>query len=505
MKIRFTYLLLTLLVTGVRAQNAFITDSLDTYVAREMSRWKIPGVAVAIVKDGKPVVIKGYGIREDGKPGKVDENTLFQIASNTKLFTATCVSLLNTQKRLSLDDKVTTWLKDFKLYDSLTTREVTVRDILCHRIGFLTFQSDFLNWNCNLTRQELIYNMRNVKPVYSFRSKWGYCNMGFVTAGEIIRQATDTAWEDFVRIHLFQPLQMNHTSTSFSFLTNDTNSAVAHTVVNDTIVKIPYANVENIGPCASINSCVKDLSNWLIMQLDTGRFEGVMLLPRSAVMETWRSQMLMNDRNDPLFPMQHFATYGLGLELNDFAGRKVMNHSGGANGFVTQTMFVPEERLGIIVLTNTDANEFYSALAYQVLESYLNLPYRNLSEIYYEEFRENIFAQESEIKSWREKIAMKPEATLPLDRYAGKYNNAVYGDIEIKKENNKLNIYFSHHPQNIGRLEAYGGNEFVCTYSDLECGVKMATFTEENEKVKSVVLRVNDFIDYLPYEFIRKY
>ncbi len=484
-------------------QNNFITDSLDIYINREIARWKIPGLAIAIVKDGNVAVMKGYGVRESGKPGKVDENTLFQIASNTKLFTATCVSLLNFQKRLSLDDKIKKWLGDFQLYDTLAGNEVTLRDMLCHRIGFLTFQSDFLNWNCNLSRQELIQNMRNVKPYYSFRSKWGYCNMGYVTSGEIIKHVTDTTWEDFVRIHLFEPLQMNNTSTSFSFLNNDTNAAVSHTVVNDTLLKIPYANVENIGPSASINSCVKDLANWLLMHLDSGKFENKPVIPFGAIKETWKSQMLIRDENDPLFPMKHFSTYGLGLDLNDFAGRKVMSHSGGTNGFVTQLMFVPEERLGIAVLTNTDANNLYDALCYQVLEAYFNLPYRNLSEIYYTDYKENTFGLDSEIKSWREKIAMKPEAALPIDRYSGKYFNSVYGAIEIKKENNKLNIYFSHHPQNTGRLEAYGGNDFVCTYSDKTCGVKMISFTAENEKVKSVIIRVNDFIDFLPYEFVK--
>lgn len=505
MRIKLLTLLLLIYFDQVVAQNSFVQDSLETYISREMARWKIPGVAVAIVKDGKPVVMKGYGVREMGKLGKVDENTLFQIASNTKLFTATSLTMLSGQKRLSLDDHITRWLKDFKLYDSLSTREVTIRDMLCHRIGFLTFQSDFLNWNCNLTRDELIRNMRNVKPFYSFRSKWGYCNMGYVVAGEVLRQASDTSWEDFIRAHFFKPLQMYRTFTSYELLINDSNAAAAYTMMNDSLFKIPYANVENIGPCASINSCVKDLTNWLMMELDSGKYNGEVIVPSNAVMETWRSQMLMNDRHDPVFPMKHFATYGLGLDLQDFAGRKVLSHSGGSNGFVTQLMFVPEERLGIIVLTNTDVNNFFDALCYQVLESYLNLPYRNISEIYYEDAHDGIVAQEAEIKTWKERVAMKPEPALPLDRYAGKYTNEVYGNIEIKKENNKLNIYFSHHPKNIGHLDAYGGHDFMCTYSDITCGIKMISFTAENEKIKSVSLRVNDFIDLLPYEFTRIY
>jgi hypothetical protein len=213
--------------------------------------------------------------------------------------------------------------------------------------------------------------------------------------------------------------------------------------------------------------------------------------------------MVVGDPNNPLFPMKHFTTYGLGLDLNDYAGRKVMSHGGGTDGFVTEVMFVPEERLGIVVLTNTDANNFYEALAYQLLESYLQLPYRNLSELFHEDYKDGVFAQESEIKEWMQRLALKPEPALPLDRYSGKYTNSVYGDIEIKKENNKLNIYFSHHPDNIGHLEPYGGNEFVCTYSSRTYGVKMISFTTENEKVKTVTIRVNDYIDLMPYEFTK--
>jgi CubicO group peptidase (beta-lactamase class C family) len=503
MRIAKSLLVLFFISSFASAQNSFVQDSLDIYVKREMERWKIPGAAIAIVKDGKVIVAKGYGVRENGKPAKVDEHTLFQIASNTKLFTATCLSFLNVQKRLSLDDRITRWIKDFRLYDTLATREVTIRDMLCHRIGYLTFQSDLLNWNSNLSRSALIQNMRNVKPYYSFRSKWGYCNMAFVTAGEVIHAATDTTWEDFVNAHIFKPLHMERTNTSYQALIKDSDVAVAHTVINDSIIKLPYANTDNIAPCAAINSSVEDLSHWLIMQLDSGWYEGNEVIPFAAVRETWKSQMVESDINNPDYPLKHFTTYGLGLELCDYAGRKVMSHSGGADGFVTEVMFVPQERLGIVVLTNTDANIFFEAMANQVLESYLNLPYRNLSEMNYENFAQGTFAQESEIKDWMDRLSKKPEAALPLDRYSGKYTNSVYGDIEIKKENNKLNIYFSHHPQNIGHLEAYGGNDFVCTYSSRTYGVKMISFSTENEKVKSVTIRVNDFIDMLPYEFTK--
>ncbi|HRB37599.1 MAG TPA: serine hydrolase domain-containing protein, partial [Bacteroidia bacterium] len=218
--------LLTVLTTfQTFAQGDFLKDSLDNYINREMQRWQIPGVAIAIVKDGKVITTKGYGLRETGKPDKVDEFTLFQIASNTKAFTGTALALLDYQKRISLDDKVTKYLPWFQLKDPCATEMVTIKDILCHRIGFYTFQSDFLNWDCNMTTDALIKNMRNVQPVNEFRAKYGYCNMGYVTAGEVIKAVTDTSWQDFFDYHFFKPLQMNRSSVFHQKIVTDANAA----------------------------------------------------------------------------------------------------------------------------------------------------------------------------------------------------------------------------------------------------------------------------------------
>src|ERR1035437_7499527 len=311
------FLLLSIInfsLTIAFSQPAFVKDSLDKYVEREMKRWNVPGSAVAIVKDGKVVVMKGYGVREIKSPSptpspsgrggntkvpsggedlgeaSVNETTIFQIASNTKAFTATSLALLDFQKRLSLDDKVTKWMPYFKLYDSLATKEVTIKDLLCHRIGFQTFQSDILNWNCNLSRKDLIHNMRNVKPMYSFRSRYGYTNMGFVTAGDIIPVVTDTSWDDFLKYRIFVPLKMNRTTTHNADIVKDNNAAKPYTLFDNKLTVLNYDNVDNIGPCASINSCVNDISHWIIAQLDSGYYDGNLILPYIAMMKTRRSE-----------------------------------------------------------------------------------------------------------------------------------------------------------------------------------------------------------------------
>jgi len=484
------------------SQPSFIKDSLDKYIEREMERWNVPGAAVAIVKDGKVIAMKGYGIRETGKTDKVDENTLFQIASNSKAFTGTSIALLDYQKRLSLDDKATKWLPYFKLNDELATREVTVKDLLCHRIGFQTFQSDLLNWNCNLSRKELIANMRNVKPVYGFRAHYGYCNSGFLAAGEIIPAVTDTSWDDFLKYHFFIPLKMNHTSTTYKTIIADDNACKPYTIVNDKLVLLPYANVDNLGPAASINSCVKDLSNWLLMQLDSGRFDGKRIFPYEVLQTATTSNMIVRDM--PATSGATFQTYGLGWFMLDYHGKRIIRHDGGSDGFVTTTCFVPALNLGITVLTNTDANSFYAALRTQIIDAYMNLPYSNHSEKIYKAVSANTKLENAEINKMRESAAKKPKQTMKNEDYAGKYKNEVYGEIEIKNANNNLTVYFFHHPFLTGKLEPMVENDFLCTYSVATYGIKKINFIVKDRKVKSVIIRVNDFVDMMDYEFMKE-
>ncbi len=497
------FIFILFFTTSLFAQPSFITDSLDSYITREMQRWQVPGLAIAIVKDGKIVVAKGYGVKEFGKNEPVNEYTLFQIASNSKAFTGTAIALLDYQKKILLDEKVTTYLPDFRLYDDCTTQLCTVRDLLCHRIGLQTFQGDFLNWGSTLTRKEIINKIRDNKPQYSFRSKYGYCNSSFVTAGELIPAVTDTSWDAFLRVHFFEPLQMQLTNTSYKKMLNDKNACTPHTLVDGKLVTIPLKNIENLGPSASINSNVRDMANWILMQLDSGKFNGKQILPWKVLQETRKSQMLVNDVSSKTFKTMNFSTYGLGWFIGDFEGRKIYSHSGGSNGFVTKTDFIPQENLGIIVYTNTDANSLYDALGKQIIESYLSLPYRNLSQIYFERNQKSVETKEQQLQQWRDTVAQNNTPPLKLQHYTGTYRNTLYGDIDIRLEKGKLHIYFSHHPDNIGKLEYMKDNKFLCTYSDVTCGVQVTPFSIKDGKVESVTIKVEDFIDYLSYDFVK--
>lgn len=488
------------------SQPTFIKDSLDKYVEREMKRWNIPGSAVAVVKDGKIISLKGYGVRDASAPvgitNKVDENTLFQVASNSKAFTGTALAILDIQKRLSLDDKIAKWMPDFKMYDAFASQEVTIKDMLCHRIGYQTFQSDLLNWNCNLSRKELIMNMRNVKPVYSFRAHYGYCNAGFLAAGEIIPLVTDTSWDDYLQHRFFTPLKMTRSSTTYKTIIGDNNACKPYTIVDDKLVLLPYANIDNLGPAGSINSTVKDLANWLLMQLDSGRFEGKRIVPFEALQITRASNTIVSDLNPSRG--SNFHLYGLGWFMIDRYGIKTIYHDGGADGFVTTTCFVPQLGLGIVVLTNSDANSFYSALRIQILDAYMNLPYSNHSERIYKAVSANTKIENAEINKLREVAAKKPKPSMQPQEYTGKYKNEVYGNIEITNSKGGHTVHFAHHPFLTGKLEPLGENEFLCTYNVPTYGTKKINFIPQNGKVKSVIIRVNDFVDMMEYEFVKE-
>lgn len=484
------------------ATPSFIKDSLDIYVNRALADWKIPGVAVCIVKNGKVVLMKGYGVKEMGTTDQVDENTLFMIGSNSKAFTATALAMLDADKKLSLDDKVQKWLPDFKLYDPWVAKEATVRDLLCHRLGFETFQGDFMYFDSDLTTAEVREKMAKLKPMYSFRSKWGYTNAAFMTAGEIIPKVTGKTWAAFITDSIFKPLGMKSSLALSKDIKTAINKCAAHTVVMNELRKIPYGNIDNLAPAGSISSSASDMSKWVIAQLANGKLEGKEIIPADAIAQTRTPHSILGNGGH-MFNKAHFALYGLGWFLEEYAGRKIVSHTGGVNGFVTSVCLVPEEKLGIIVLTNTDANSFYEALRNEIEDAYLGLPYRNYSKIY---LNYQWADEEEKIKQWREikdSVATNPKTALPLTAYAGDYVHDVYGKMNIKIENNKLIMRFEHHKGRYGTLEPLGGNRFFCTYSDPLYGMKKLEFTVAANKVKSLTVKVADFVEFTPYEFLK--
>ena len=495
---------LIILSLHLHAQNdsipSFVKDSIDNYVTKALTDWRVPGIAVCIVKNGKVVLLKGYGVKELNGTDKVDENTLFMIGSNTKAFTATALAMLDAEKKISLDDNVTKWIPQFKLDNKAAGEQAIIRDLLCHRIGFQTFQGDFTYWTSNLTRNEVIEKMSHIKAQYPFRTKWGYTNAAFLTAGEIIPKATGMQWEDYIKEKIFVPLGMNNTLALSKDFPNAPNKCSAHTIANGQLVKIPFCSIDNLAAAGSIGSSVNDMSHWVLMQLRNGKYNEKQVVPEAAIAQTRMPHSILGN-GGYLFNTGHFSLYGLGWFLEEYCGKKIVSHTGGVNGFVTSVTLVPEEKLGIVVLTNTDQNEFYEALKWEIMDAYLGKPYRNYSKTYLGFYTQRKIKDDENDKKMQDSLALKLTASLAATNYCGTYQNDVYGNMSVVQEAGKLIMKFSHHPNMYATLEPLGNNRFYATFSDPEFSKATFPFTVKDGKVISVTVKVADFIEYNPYEF----
>jgi CubicO group peptidase (beta-lactamase class C family) len=481
---------------------SFLRDSIDVYVNRALTNWRIPGVAVCIVKDNKVVLMKGYGVKELGIPEKVDENTLFMIGSNTKAFTATAIAMLQDQKKLSLDDNVTKYLPGFKLENKAASEQVVIRDLLCHRLGFKTFQGDFTFYNTDLTGAQIIEKLGHMKASYPFRTKWGYTNAGFLTAGQIIQRVSGKPWEAYLRENIFAPLgMMNTLALTADLPTKSYNRTVAHTLVDERLTAIPYGLLDGMAPAMSISSSVNDMSKWVLALLNNGKVGARQVIPEAAIMATRQPQDIVGSKRH-LNGETNFELYGLGWFLQDYAGHRLVMHDGGVNGYVSSVTLVPQDHLGIIILTNTDENSFYEALRWEIMDAYFKLPYRNYSDAYLKLYKNNAASEQKLYKGLRDTVAMKPLPAQPAGNYTGKYYNELYGNLTITAgENNDLEMRFEHHAKMFVHLQPLGGNRFFATFSDPVYGKAVFPFYMQNGRITGVRVKVADFVESDPYDF----
>lgn len=466
-----------------------------------MRAWDVPGLAIAIVKDDSVVYSRGFGVREVGKPGRVDANTVFAIASNTKAFTATAVTMLAVQNKLTLNDPVTRHLPDWQLSDPWATREATLRDLLTHRMGYLTWQGDLVWYGSTYDRAEVIRRMRYIKPATSFRSAYGYSNYGFLTAGEIVGKLSGMTWDEFVRRSFFEPLGMTRTNTSVAALNGMDNVAMPYTKIDDSIAMIPYRNVDNAGGAAAINSSVADMSRWIRLQLANGVWQGRQLVDSTAIRLTRTPQFTLpiGGWTRAHFPSTHFSAYGLGFFLRDYRGRLLVMHDGGMDGMLSQLGMLPEEHLGVIILTNYDDQSLFSALLFRVLDLYLGAPLTDWSQVFYERDRGSPpDAPARPIQGTR--------PSLDLAGYAGRYTNALYGTAEVSVEGGVLRIALQAHPGLSGTLEHWQYDTFRATMQDRYVGRPLVTFgLDEGGRVRDFRVSIRpDFVDPLEYVFERQ-
>lgn len=448
---------------------------LDGYVQQALAEWGGAGLSMAVVKDDQVVFARGYGVRKLGSPEPVDENTLFAIGSNTKLFTAVLAGIMVDEGRMSWDDPASRHLPGFQLFDPYVTREIRIDDLLSHRSG-LGRRGDFLWYASPFDREEILRRVRFLEPNSSFRSEFGYQNIMFLAAGEATAAAAGSDWDTLIRQRILQPLGMSRTNTSTTALEGESNVASPHAWRDGAPVPVAYRNIDNVAPAGSINSSALEMAEWLRMLLARGSHDGTRILQEATLERIESPHTIAPFAADTLFPSTHFAAYGLGIGMRDYRGVKVLSHTGGIDGMLSLVAYVPELDLGVVVLTNTSPhNAVYSALMYRVLDSYLGGPPRDWSGIFLEQTRA---AEERQASAEAEVEAQRVSGTspsLPLSRYAGTYQNEMYGDVVVTEENGRLFARYGN--AFAGELEHWHFDTFAARWEDPALGRSFISFS----------------------------
>lgn len=434
---------------------------IDAYVEKTRAEWDVPGMAVAIVKDDKVIFAKGYGVRELGKTDKVDENTLFAIASNSKAFTTASLAILVDEKKLNWDDKVSKYLPEFEMYDAYVTREITIRDLVSHRSGLDTFSGDLLWYETTYPTDEILRRVRFLKPTSSFRSQFGYQNLMFTAAGRIIEKVSGKTWGEFVRERILTPLGMTRTVTTIKDLKD--NFAMPHNESGGKLRVLHLGNVDGAAPAAGLESSVKDLANWMRLQLNRGNFEGKQIFTKERSAEMWSAVTPLGVNPFPAkeAPTKLFSAYGLGWFLNDYRGRKMVNHTGGLDGMLSQTALLPEENLGVVVLTNSEAGA-YSTVANKVFDVFLDVtPKRDWSKERLERSKQAKTRDAEADKKIVDARVQNTKPSLSLANYAGTYGGEMYGDATVAEEDGKLVLRLLPSPNFVADLEHWHYDTFL--------------------------------------------
>ena len=407
--------------------------ALEAKMNEGLTKYNVPGGAIAIVYNNEIILSKGFGVKDAATKEPVTENSSFAIASNSKAFTSAALAICIDRGLLKWDDKVQNFLPELKLYDPYVSANLTVRDLLSHRQGFETFAGDLIWYGTNHSRAEVIRRWQFVEPKYGFRTTYGYSNIAFLAAGQIVEKVTGKTWDAFVKEEFFVPLGMKNANTSITAFQAGADVAVPHNTVKGKNIPIPYVNWDNIGPAGSINACVNELSQWMMLQLNKGTLGGKKYWDEKRTYEMWEYNI-----NKPVskwqrenMPSRHANGYGMGWELMEYGGHKIVSHGGGYDGMISKTILVPDLNLGFVILTNSN-NSLPSAMGFEFLDLFLGV---KGSKNWVNEFAPKEEEENVEVAEIHEIAACSEDVT-------GVYESEMYGKVEVRQEGYKLIIDF---------------------------------------------------------------
>ena len=446
----------------------------DAYVTQALTTWKVPGTAIAIVRNDSVILAKGYGVRQSGQPGAVDERTVFAIGSSSKAFTSAVVAMLADEKKLSLDGRATQYLPGFQLADAYASREITVRDLLSHRSGLA--RGEMVWYGSGYDRDEIVRRVRFLQPTWSFRSQFGYQNIMYITAGQIAAHVANASWDDLIRDRIFTPLGMTSSTTTIRGRTDLSNLASPHAEVEGTLQSFGWRNIDNAGAAGSINSTALDMAKWLRLQLGNGRFEGRRLISDKMIdeMRTPHTVIPIDTAGRRVNPYTHLQSYGLGWFLQDYRGRFVVQHGGNIDGMTALVGMMPEEQLGVVILTNMNATGMPTALMNRLFDLHLKATPEDWSG----KLRARTEVQRTRAAEATKKLEASrvpnTRPSLPLERYAGAYADSLLGELTVRDSSGTLVLGFG--PNWNGALEHWHFDTFRTKFATPVLGPVLVQF-----------------------------
>ncbi|AQX11183.1 serine hydrolase [Elizabethkingia meningoseptica] len=489
---------------------------LDDLVKNTLKTFDVPGMSVGIVKDGKLIYAKGFGVRSLNTKTAMDENTLVGIASNSKGFTATALAILADEGKLNWNDKVTKFIPEFQMYDPYVSQQVTVKDLITHRAGLGLGQGDlmFFPEGGNLTVNDIVHNVRYLKPANPFRTKLDYNNIMFIVAGEVIHRVSGLSWADFIEQRIMKPVGMNNSYGSYNRAKAVANKIDAHAPVDGKAIAVPHDWNETANAAGGIMSNIGDMTTWANFLMNGFvTKDGKRLVSEKNAHELWSLQI--PDAVAAKNPYDtHFYGYGMGWFLSDVKGHLQVQHTGGLIGTVTQFTLIPDMKLGIVVLTNQQSGAAFNTITNTVKDSYLGVADRDWLKTYgdrmakvnasYDKEKKEVFAKVETARKNIQHLA-KPE------QFTGTYNDTWFGDVVIKKEGTKYLISCVNSPRLKGELLPYSYNTFVAKWDDrsYDADAYIIFNFDENGKAQSAKMKpvsgVTDFsFDFEDLDLKRK-
>jgi CubicO group peptidase (beta-lactamase class C family) len=415
---------------------------LDQTIEKILKDWNVPGCGIGIVVKDKLVFARGYGYRDLEKKLPVTPNTLFQIASNTKLFTATAAGFLVEEGKLDWDKPIKKYVPQIQFYNDELNANVTIRDMLSHRTGIS--RHDGIWYKSDFTRQELFDRIKFLEPSIPLRQGSLYNNLMYAAAGQIVEYLSGQTWEEFVKSKIFTPLNMLHSMFVVEEMKKQPDFMTPYFEKRDTSVLLPlpfYTQQQGIGPAGSIISSINDLSNWLITQIYRGKFNDNQVIPASIIKETMQPAIPTASVPDKYFENLN-SIYGMGRSTSSYKGHYLTQHGGAIGGIYSNISFMPADSIGVIVFSNR-ISQLPNIITYTIYDRLLGLTETPWSERSLKDYlKSKETSKESRKKPDTDRIpGTKP--SHPLTDYAGIYEDPAYGIMEITFKNDNLNFTFN--------------------------------------------------------------